>query len=217
MLRPKPWNHTTLGISDASRSDAPPSLGCPGLSGVSTFLELRTIPTTSIPSPSHQDACIVQGDIILMPVQTSRPRYRYRRQVKTLAQEAEIHYAVIVRIKTKNTLDSGRSLFFGSHRERRSLGLGMDGGIFHRYWPRRQHDRKIPSKTSKAVTKVTLRVYTRRPLAPRRPPCSMPTTSLRLILSAPLRHTHSGTKTKGDISKPGIPDITIGYCGCTRE
>lgn len=51
------------------------------------------------------------GDIILVSVQSLRPRYKS--QVKTRVQKSEIHYAVVVQTKSRYRLSDGRFLYFG--------------------------------------------------------------------------------------------------------
>lgn len=53
------------------------------------------------------------GDVILVSVQSLRPRYKS--QVKTRVQKSEVHYAVVVQTKSRYTLESGRSFSFGSN------------------------------------------------------------------------------------------------------
>ncbi len=51
------------------------------------------------------------GDIILVSVQSLRPRYKS--QVKTRVQKSEIHHAVVVQTKNRHKLPDGRFLNFG--------------------------------------------------------------------------------------------------------
>lgn len=53
------------------------------------------------------------GDIILVSVQSLRPRYKS--QVKTKVQKSEIHHAVVVQTKSGYALKDGRLFYFGSN------------------------------------------------------------------------------------------------------